>query len=62
MQTNETTTRRRLTLLPVEERTHADRPVIRRYKLARVVDDLGTMLAPARQRALQTPASGVRAP
>jgi hypothetical protein len=61
MQTTPQTTRR-LALLPVETRGK-DRPAIRRYKLGRVVDDLGALVAfaPAPPRA-QAPASGVRAP
>jgi len=50
---------RRLTLLSVEERGK-DRPAIRRYRLGRVLDDLGAHVAAPRAR--QAPASGVRAP
>ena len=49
---------RRLALLPVEGRPK-DRPAIRRYKLGRVLDDLG---ARARRPGRAAPASGVRAP
>lgn len=50
---------RRLTLLPVEERGKGS-PAIRRYKLGRVLDDIGAYAAaPSARRA---PASGVRAP
>jgi hypothetical protein len=49
---------RRLALLPVEERTDQDRPAIRRYKLARVIDaTIAHEPTPA-----QGPATGVRSP
>ncbi len=54
----QTTTPRRLALLPVEERTSQDRPAIRRYKLARVLDASIAYQPPA----TQAPASGVRSP
>ena len=60
MQTTSTATRR-LALLPVEGRTK-DRPAIRRYKLGRVLDDLGATGAFAPAPRAQAPASGVRAP
>jgi hypothetical protein len=54
---------RRLALLPVEERATPGRPVIRRYRLARVIDDLGSAVAAPRVPATQgAPATGVRAP
>ena len=54
---------RRLALLPVEERPMPERPVIRRYRLARVIDDLGAAVAAPRPPAAQgAPARGVRAP
>ena len=59
MKTTTETPARRLALLPVEDR-RGDRPAIRRYKLARVLDDLGA--AVAAPRVVQAPASGVRAP
>jgi hypothetical protein len=62
MHTTETTTPRRLALLPVEERARAGRPVIRRYRLARILDDLGASLVAAPPMAAQAPARGVRAP
>ena len=49
-----TESRRRLALLPVEARE--ERPAIRRYRLGRVLGDLGPVLAQ------QTPAPGVRSP
>jgi hypothetical protein len=53
-----TTTPRRLALLPVEDRTDQDRPAIRRYKLARVID-----ASIAHQpSATQARATGVRSP
>ncbi len=54
----QTTTPRRLALVPVEARTDQDRPAIRRYKLARVID--ATLAAQA--STMQDPASGVRSP
>ena len=54
----QTTTPRRLALLPVEDRTDSDRPAVRRYKLARVID--ATLAAQA--TTMQDPASGVRSP
>jgi hypothetical protein len=60
MQTTETKGRR-LTLLPVED-ARRDRPGIRRYKLARVLDDFGAAVAAPRAAATGTPARGVRAP
>jgi hypothetical protein len=53
-----TTTPRRLTLLPVESRDSRDRPAIRRYKLARVLD-AGIAQAPG---PAQAPAPGLRSP
>ena len=53
-----TTTPRRLTLLPVEDRTDQDRPAIRRYKLARVID----ATIAYEPTATQAPATGVRSP
>jgi hypothetical protein len=52
---------RRLALLPVEEK-RTDRPVIRRYKLARVLDDFGAAVAAPSAIATGAPARGVRAP
>jgi hypothetical protein len=53
----QTTTPRRLALLPVESRT-GDRPAIRRYTLARVIDaSIAHQPAPA-----LAPATGVRSP
>ena len=53
---------RRLALLPVEERGRRDRPVIRRYRLGRVIGDVGSTLTGTAPRVVQAPASGVRAP
>ena len=50
----------RLALLPVEDRRRDGRPAIRRYRLGRVIDDLGA--AVAAPRAIQAPSQGVRAP
>ena len=62
MQTTDTKGRR-LALLPVEERTAKDRPTIRRYRLARVLDDFGAAVAAPRAATAQgAPAQGVRAP
>ena len=64
MKTTPQMTGRRVALLPVKEARH-DRPAIRRYKLARVIDDLGATLAGYPDElagAAQTPARGVRAP
>jgi hypothetical protein len=53
--------RRRLTLLPIEVRSAEGRPAIRRYRLGRVLDDIGLALAvPA--VAGQAPDRGPRAP
>jgi hypothetical protein len=52
------TAHRRLTLLPVESRTDAGRPQVRRYRLGRVVDDIGLALAAS----TQAPVRGQRAP
>ncbi len=52
------TTPRRLALLPVEARGAQDRPAIRRYRLARVID-AHVAVPPA---ATQAPATGVRSP
>ena len=54
----QTTTPRRLALLPVEDRTSQERPAIRRYKLARVLD-ASIAYEPV---TTQAPATGVRAP
>jgi hypothetical protein len=54
----QTTKPRRLALLPVEARTDQDRPAIRRYKLARVID-AAIAQEPA---ATQAPDQGVRSP
>jgi hypothetical protein len=54
----QTTTPRRLALLPVEERTDQDRPAIRRYKLARVID----ATIAYEPTTAQAPATGVRSP
>jgi hypothetical protein len=54
----QTTTPRRIALLPVEARTGQDRPAIRRYRLARVLD---ASIA-AHAGAAQAPATGVRSP
>jgi hypothetical protein len=35
----------RIALIPVAARTKTDRPVVRRYRLGRVVEDLGPALA-----------------
>jgi hypothetical protein len=53
-----TTTPRRLTLLPVEGRGDRDRPGIRRYKLAHVIDAGIAHQASAKQ----APVTGVRSP
>ena len=60
MQTTSTPARR-LTLLPVEGRAK-DRPAIRRYKLGRVLDDLGATGAfgPAPRAQAQAPAVRAR--
>jgi hypothetical protein len=50
-------TPRRLALLPVETPRRQDRPVIRRYKLARVID-----AGFAAQATAQAPTTGVRSP
>jgi hypothetical protein len=53
----------RLALLPVEDRRQEGRPAVRRYRLGRVIDDLGAAVAGApAPRAIQTPSRGVRAP
>ena len=58
-----TDTKRRVALVPVEERTTRERPVIRRYRLARVIDDIGAALAAPSTAPVQgAPARGVRAP
>ena len=54
----QTTTPRRLALLPVEDRTDQDRPAIRRYKLARVID----ATIAHEPTATQAPDTGVRSP
>ncbi len=54
----QTTTPRRLALLPVEERRDQDRPAIRRYKLARVID----ATIASEPTATQAPVTGVRSP
>jgi hypothetical protein len=60
---NTDTKGRRVALLPVEERTTRDGPVIRRYRLARVLDDFGAAFAAPRAISAQgAPARGVRAP
>ena len=64
MKTTPETTSRRLALLPVEEAARHGRPAIRRYKLARVIDDLGATLAGTADahRAVPAPAQGLRSP
>lgn len=58
-----THTTRRLALLPVTEPGRAARPGVRRYRLGRVIGDLGAHMAgPAATRAAQAPVSGDRAP
>jgi hypothetical protein len=54
---------RRVALLPVEDRAAKGRPAIRRYRLARILDDFGAAVAaPAVRTAQGAPAQGVRAP
>ncbi len=55
--------RRRLALLPVETPRAQDRPgpAVRRYRLGRVIDDLGDAFAAA-PREIRAPAVGGRAP
>ena len=52
------TTPRRIALLPVEPRSGQDRPAIRRYRLARVLDAAIASEPPT----TQAPAAGVRSP
>jgi hypothetical protein len=49
----------RLALFPVEPRATTQQPVVRRYRLGRVVSDLGPALA---GQAIVTPSPGERAP
>jgi hypothetical protein len=66
MKTTTQTPGRRVALLPVEDRAAAGHPAIRRYRLARVIDDLGAYVAAAPTAAsgavAQAPVRGVRAP
>jgi hypothetical protein len=49
----------RIALIPVGARTKADKPAIRRYRLGRVVENLGPALA---GHADAAPSKGERAP
>jgi hypothetical protein len=49
----------RITLIPVAPRAKADKPPIRRYRLGRVVENLGPALA---GQAVAAPSKGERAP
>jgi hypothetical protein len=55
----QTTTPGRIALIPVGARTKADKPAIRRYRLGRVVENLGPALA---GQAVAAPSKGERAP
>jgi hypothetical protein len=51
-------TPQRLALIPVAARASTDKPVVRRYRLGRVVSDLGPVLAGH----VAAPSKGERAP
>ena len=53
------TTSPRIALIPVASKKAADKPAIRRYRLGRVVENLGPALA---GRAVAAPSRGERAP